>query len=111
MDIDGTLGDYMSLLIEFSFLSLFGLSFPMAFPIAFMSDVAQCHIDKVKFFYLTRRPIPKNAKSIGFWNKIMETVALGSIVVNSALVVYTINVTENFQPPLDTGESYKSVNQ
>lgn len=91
IDLDGTLGDYMSLILEYSFLLLFGISFPMAFPLALLSDIAQTHIDKFKFFYLMRRPVPKSARNIGTWNNILNVVNYAGIFVSSAIVVYTMN--------------------
>ena len=37
-EVDGTVGDYMELMVQFSFLSLFSLAFPMAYFIAFLNN-------------------------------------------------------------------------
>ncbi len=38
-EIDGTLGDYMELIIQFGFLVLFGIAFPASFFLAFINNV------------------------------------------------------------------------
>lgn len=37
-DLDGTVGDYLQLIIKFSFLTLFGIAFPPTFAIAFINN-------------------------------------------------------------------------
>jgi hypothetical protein len=40
-EVDGTVGDYMELVIQFSFLNLFGLAFPLSYMLAFITNVAE----------------------------------------------------------------------
>lgn len=37
-DLDGTVGDYLQLIIKFSFLTLFGIAFPPTFAISFVNN-------------------------------------------------------------------------
>lgn len=49
-DLDGTVGDYLEMIVLYSFLSLFGLAFPMSFFLAFINCVLELQVDKVKLF-------------------------------------------------------------
>jgi len=51
-DLDGTVGDYLQLVIKFSFLTLFGLSFPPTFAIAFVNNSMEMQMDKLKLLHL-----------------------------------------------------------
>ena len=99
-DIDGSTMDLATPVIEYAFLSLFGLAFPLAFPILMGLEIAQIHTDKFKLFYLLRRPIPREATGIGFWKIILQVISNLSIVVNSAILVFTGNVFYSDDPEL-----------
>ena len=49
-EVDGTVGDYLEVIMLYSFLALFGLAFPMAFFIAFINCVLKIQVDKIKLF-------------------------------------------------------------
>lgn len=40
-EVDGTVADYMELVIQYSFLNLFGLAFPASYFLAFLSNVLE----------------------------------------------------------------------
>jgi hypothetical protein len=49
-EVDGTVGDYLEIVILYSFLSLFGLAFPMGFFLAFLNCVMEMQVDKLKLY-------------------------------------------------------------
>lgn len=40
-EVDGTVADYMELIIQYAFLTLFGLSFPLGFLLAFIQNIIE----------------------------------------------------------------------
>lgn len=40
-EVDGSVGDYMELMIQYGFLTLFGLAFPASFLMAFVNNIAE----------------------------------------------------------------------
>lgn len=44
----GTVDDYMEITLQYSMLSLFGMTFPMCFFIAFLWNVLELQTDKLK---------------------------------------------------------------
>ncbi|EGR32656.1 hypothetical protein IMG5_075400 [Ichthyophthirius multifiliis] len=91
-DIDGTLGDYMELVIQFAFLVLFGVAFPISFMLAFINNVLEIQVDKIKLIYFVRRPFPTNACDIGPWVKILEIISFLSIFTNIVDIQNTQNM-------------------
>jgi anoctamin-10 len=41
IEVDGTVGDYMELIIQFGFLNLFAMAFPASFLIAFFTNIVE----------------------------------------------------------------------
>lgn len=56
-EIDGTVSDYMELIVQFSFLCFFGLAFPSSFILAWVNNVFEIQVDKLKLVYVSRRPV------------------------------------------------------
>jgi hypothetical protein len=89
-EISGTTGSYLKVVIQFSFLSLFGLCFPLIFVLAFVINIVQMFIDRFKITRMSKRVIPSGAQSIGVWSSLMDFVSYLSIITNAGLVVYTL---------------------
>jgi anoctamin-10 len=43
-EVDGLVGDYLELVLQFSFLMLFGLSFPLSYFIAFANNILEIQV-------------------------------------------------------------------
>ena len=91
-EIDGTVDDYMEMIMQFGFLNLFGMSFPLAFTLAFINDIAEIQVDKMKLVKFTRRPIPKGAANIGTWLIILDLISFFAIFFNTGLIIITAQV-------------------
>jgi anoctamin-10 len=55
-DIYGTVEEYLEMAIQFSMVSLFGMTFPFSFIIAFIWNVGEIRTDKYKLTDYTQRP-------------------------------------------------------
>lgn len=73
---------------QFTAVVLFGLLFPLAFVIIFISNTFELIIDRETFFFLQRRPSPLGNASIGLWKGIIYLVFLLSIFTNSFIMAY-----------------------
>ncbi|KAL4480086.1 hypothetical protein ABPG74_020602 [Tetrahymena malaccensis] len=95
-EIDGTVSDYMELVIQFAFLSLFGLAFPTSFLLAFVNNILEIQVDKTKLIYISRRPTPTGASDIGTWFILLEIISFLSVFANAGLIAFTSDtVTTN----------------
>ena len=63
--LDGTYGEYLELVIQYGYMVLFGLAFPLAILLAAVNNIFEIQVDKYKLVSLVRRPIPQGAASIG----------------------------------------------
>lgn len=88
-EVDGTMNDYMELMIQFGFLVLFGLAFPGAYIMAFFMNISEIQVDKYKVCLFSQRSIPKNARSIGSWFLILDALSFLGIFFNAGLASYT----------------------
>ena len=88
-DQDGTIDDYMELAIQFGYLTLFALAFPLSTSLAFVGLWFEMHTDKLKVLHLIRRPIPLSGKDVGIWFNIFSTVCVFAIFSNTALFCFT----------------------
>jgi anoctamin-10 len=89
IELDGTIQDYMELMIQYGFLAMFSLAFPLAFLLAFVNNIIEIQVDKAKILRFTKRPIPKVAASIGSWQQIVELISFSSIFANAGLICFT----------------------
>ncbi|CAD8105641.1 unnamed protein product [Paramecium primaurelia] len=96
-EVDGTVNDYMELVIQFSYLALFGLAFPSCYILAFVSNIIEIQVDKFKLIRVSRRPFPQGAATIGNWLIILEVITFFGIFSNSGLIVYTSQTIQTNQ--------------
>ena len=86
---DGTIDDYLELAVQFGYLTLFALAFPLSTFLAFIGLWLEMHTDKLKLVRLVQRPIPFAIKDIGTWWHIFSAVCALAIFSNTALFCFT----------------------
>ena len=89
-DIDGTFGDYLELMIQFGFITLFAVGFPMAPFLAFINNLWEIKVDRFKLISLLQRPIPLPADSIGRWLWVLECISNAAIFTNAGILCFTL---------------------
>ena len=87
-EVDGVLKEYMEVLIQFTSISFFGVSFPLSLTLGYLTMVSQIGIDQYKLVKFYRRPIPKGARDIGTWQVIIDIISFLSIFINAGLITY-----------------------
>lgn len=88
--MDGTFGDYLELIVQYGFVTLFAVAFPLAPVMAYITNILEVQVDKDKLLTKTRRPRPQNAKNIGQWYTTLEIVTSLSMVTNAGILCFTI---------------------
>lgn len=83
---------YSDTTLQFGYNSLFASALPMASTYALFLNIAQIKSDAWQWFALKQRPSPKNCEDIGSWQVILEVMCAVSVVTNSALIVFTMNI-------------------
>lgn len=98
-DQKGTFDDYNEMIIQFGYVTLFVVAFPLAPALALLNNFFEIKIDAHKLINATRRPDPRGAQDIGTWGTIIDVMSSISVMTNVALVCFTsVHVTESFTP-------------
>lgn len=93
---DGTINDYLELAIQFGYLTLFAIAFPLSTLLAFIGLWLEMFTDKIKVLKLVRRPIPMALKDIGNWWYIFSAISVLAIFSNTALFCFTSRTFKNW---------------
>ncbi|OQS02860.1 hypothetical protein THRCLA_04808 [Thraustotheca clavata] len=86
-------GDYNEMIIQFGYITLFVISFPLAPFLALLNNYFEIRIDAFKLAWESRRPNPKGAEDIGTWMTILEIMGAISVMTNVAAAVFTSHTT------------------
>lgn len=119
LEIDGTMSDYMELVLQFGFLSLFSVAFPLGFSMALITNVMEIYVDRKKILEFNRRPFPQVAPSIGPWLLIIELICYIGLFTTAGIMSYSVDVfvddrvplvglgaIENYERNIETGRSF-----
>ncbi|XP_030221370.1 anoctamin-5 isoform X1 [Gadus morhua] len=85
----GLFYEYLEMVIQFGFITLFVASFPLAPLLALFNNIIEVRVDAWKFTTQFRRPVASKAHSIGAWQEILNGVAVLSVVTNAFIVAFT----------------------
>lgn len=86
---DSTMDDYNELVIQFGYITLFGLVFPPACVISLLNNWIEVRTDAFKVLKLCQRPSADDAADIGAWYYILEFLNVLSVLTNVGLLVFT----------------------
>ncbi|XP_051739999.1 anoctamin-5 isoform X1 [Ctenopharyngodon idella] len=85
----GLFYEYLEMVVQFGFITLFVASFPLAPLLALMNNILEVRVDAWKFTTQFRRPVAAKAHSIGAWEEILNMIAVFSVVTNAFIVSFT----------------------
>ncbi|KAM4597065.1 anoctamin-5b isoform 2-T2 [Fundulus diaphanus] len=85
----GLFYEYLEMVIQFGFITLFVASFPLAPLLALCNNILEIRVDAWKFTTQFRRPVASKARNIGAWQEILNAVAILSVVTNAFIMAFT----------------------
>uniref|UniRef100_A0A3P8U664 Anoctamin n=1 Tax=Amphiprion percula TaxID=161767 RepID=A0A3P8U664_AMPPE len=85
----GLFYEYLEMVIQFGFITLFVASFPLAPLLALINNIIEVRVDAWKLTTQFRRPVAAKAHSIGAWEEILNGMAVLSVVTNAFIVAFT----------------------
>lgn len=85
----GLFYEYLEMVIQYGFITIFVCAFPLAPFFAFCNNVLELRLDAKKILVQHRRPIAQKVQSIGVWFDIMETLGRISIITNAFIIALT----------------------
>ncbi|XP_065121830.1 anoctamin-2b isoform X3 [Paramisgurnus dabryanus] len=86
---NGLTPEYMEMIIQFGFVSLFVASFPLAPLFALLNNIIEIRLDAKKFVTELRRPDAVRAKDIGIWYNILSGLGKFSVIINAFVIAFT----------------------
>jgi len=95
---ESTFDDFDELVIQFGYVTLFVVAFPLAPLVALLSNILEMRVDGTKLLLLTRRPEPRGAANIGTWFDILQAVSFIAVVTNIAIVSFSTHIIIEWFP-------------
>ncbi|WP_411023051.1 anoctamin family protein, partial [Salmonella sp. s51228] len=101
----GLFWEYLELVIQFGFVTIFAAAFPLAPLFALINNYFEIRIDGSKFILLTRRPLASKSQDIGPWYNILDIISKIAVVSNAFLIPFTGGFIDRilFQADTNTG--------
>uniref|UniRef100_A0AAQ4P5P6 Anoctamin n=1 Tax=Gasterosteus aculeatus aculeatus TaxID=481459 RepID=A0AAQ4P5P6_GASAC len=85
----GLFYEYLEMVVQFGFITLFVASFPLAPLLALFNNILEIRVDAWKFTTQYKRPVASKARNIGAWQEILNAVAILSVVTNAFIMAFT----------------------
>jgi anoctamin-10/anoctamin-7 len=93
---ESTFDDFDELAIQYGFVTLFVVAFPLTPLLAFLNNILEVRVDSVKLLTVTRRPEPRGAANIGTWYDIFTIISYIAIITNIVIVVFQASEIESW---------------
>uniref|UniRef100_A0A8C6WVE2 Anoctamin n=1 Tax=Neogobius melanostomus TaxID=47308 RepID=A0A8C6WVE2_9GOBI len=94
MNAYGLFDEYLEMILQFGFITIFVAAFPLAPLLALLNNIIEIRLDAYKFVTQWRRPLPSQDKDIGIWYDILEGIGILAVITNA----FVIAVTSDFIP-------------
>ncbi|XP_028666516.1 anoctamin-6 [Erpetoichthys calabaricus] len=85
----GLFYEYLEMVIQFGFVTLFVASFPLAPLLALLNNLFEIRVDAWKLTTQYRRVVPEKAQDIGAWQPILQGIAILAVVTNAMIIAFT----------------------
>ncbi|XP_077913652.1 anoctamin-9 isoform X3 [Halichoerus grypus] len=81
--------EFMEMMIQYGFTTIFVAAFPLAPLLALFSNLVEIRLDAIKMVRLQRRLVPRKAKDIGTWLQVLETIGVLAVIANGMVIAFT----------------------
>ncbi|XP_028303555.1 anoctamin-9 isoform X2 [Gouania willdenowi] len=88
--------EFLEMVVQFSFTTIFVAAFPLAPFLALINNIFEIRLDAIKMVCLEQRLVPRKTNDIGVWTKVLEAVGVLAVIANGLV----IGVTSDFVPRL-----------
>lgn len=85
----GLFYEYLEMVIQFGFVTLFVASFPLAPVLALVNNLFEIRVDAWKITTQFRRMVPEKASTIGAWQPILQGIAILAVATNAMIIAFT----------------------
>ncbi|XP_023316482.1 anoctamin-4 isoform X2 [Trichogramma pretiosum] len=81
--------EYLEMIIQYGFVTLFVAAFPLAPLFALLNNIAEIRLDAYKMTREARRPLAERVEDIGAWYGILKGITYAAVVSNAFVIAYT----------------------
>jgi len=86
-DCESTFDDYDELSVQFGFVTLFTVAFPLAPLFALVNNYVEVFVDGTKYVQVSKRPEPRGVFDVGTWLDVFTLISWVALFTNVLLVV------------------------
>ncbi|XP_055887871.1 anoctamin-4-like isoform X2 [Biomphalaria glabrata] len=98
----GLFDEYLEMVIQYGFVTIFVAAFPLAPLFALLNNIIEIRLDAYKFVTQWRRPLGMRAQDIGIWFGILQGISKVAVMSNAIIIAFT----SEFVPKLVYQYSY-----
>ncbi|KAJ8002520.1 hypothetical protein DPEC_G00159760 [Dallia pectoralis] len=88
--------EFLEMVLQFSFTTIFVAAFPLAPLLALINNIFEIRLDAIKMVSLERRMVPKKTNHIGVWTEVLQAIGVLAVIANGLV----IGITSDFIPRL-----------
>ncbi|XP_036618889.1 anoctamin-9 isoform X2 [Trichosurus vulpecula] len=81
--------EFMEMMIQYGFTTIFVAAFPLAPLLAFFSNLIEIRLDAIKMVKLQRRLVPRKTNDIGTWLQVLEAIGVLAVIANGMVIAFT----------------------
>ncbi|ESO89283.1 hypothetical protein LOTGIDRAFT_106472, partial [Lottia gigantea] len=85
----GLFDEYLEMVIQFGFVTIFVAAFPLAPLFALINNIIEIRLDAYKFVTQWRRPLAVRGQDIGIWFGILRGISTIAVITNSVIIAFT----------------------
>ncbi|NWI59127.1 ANO9 protein, partial [Calyptomena viridis] len=89
VNIFSLFNEFLEMVIQYSFTTIFVAAFPLAPLLAFFNNLFEIHLDAIKMVRLHRRMVPRKANDIGIWLQVLEAIGILAVIGNGLVIAIT----------------------
>ncbi|NXA11193.1 ANO9 protein, partial [Sapayoa aenigma] len=89
VNIFSLFNEFLEMVIQYSFTTIFVAAFPLAPLLAFFNNIFEIHLDAIKMVRLHRRMVPRKANDIGIWLQVLEAIGILAVIGNGLVIAIT----------------------
>ena len=78
----GLIPEYLELVIQYGFITIFVAAFPLAPLFALLNNWVEIRLDAYKYLVTQKRPVAERSQDIGAWYSILDFVSKLAVVTN-----------------------------
>ncbi|XP_032525780.2 anoctamin-4 isoform X1 [Danaus plexippus] len=88
--------EYLEMILQYGFVTLFVAAFPLAPLFALLNNVAEIRLDAYKMVTQARRPLAERVEDIGAWYGILRGITYAAVVSNVSMIIAKATNTRQY---------------